>query len=257
MYGQAGDLYNTTAGQTQSQLPGAVNFANQQAQGAGNANLGNQQGGVYGGLNIGNQLMSSLNQSQNSPSATQGIYDQMMGQGNSYLGPLKASMEQNQANAQALNSGQNASQAAAAGMSGGSRQGVQDALMKSLGNQQLTSAENQMGYDTYNTALQNRLGIAQQADSNTLVRQNLMSGMLGQQQGTVNQGINNTGQVQGFGQGGINALNSAWGGLNNYAQSLGGPTVLNSGTSSNMGQGSSAGSGYGQSTGSSKGSGLL
>lgn len=256
-YGQAGNLYGTTSGQTQGQIPGAIDYSNQQAQGAGAANLNNMQGGAYGGLNIGKELMGSLNQSQNSPSNTQAIYSQMMGGGNSYLQPLQESMLQNEANAQNLNSGQNAAQAAASGMSGGSRQGVQDALMKSMGNQNLTEQMNKMGYNTYDKALQDRLGIAQQADANTLGRQQMMSGMLGQQQGTSDRAVANTGNVQGLGQGGINAINSAWGGLNNYRNSLGDPTVLNSGSSQRESQGTSNGWGMGNSSGSSKGSGLL
>jgi hypothetical protein len=255
LYNNGTNLYNSQLGQQQGMVNGAINYQNQQAQGAASANQGMQQGGVYGNLGIGNQLMSSLQQSQNSPSNTQQVYNQMMGQGNSYLGPLKASMEQNQANAQALNSGANAAQAAASGMSGGSRQGTQDALMKTLGNQQLTSAENQMGYDTYDKTLQNRLGIAQQADSNNLSRQQLMSGMLGQQQGAINQGINNTGNVQQYGMGQFNASNQPWQGLQNYQNAIGGPTILNNGSSFNQGQGSQSGSmsGINQSSGKSKG----
>jgi hypothetical protein len=257
LYGSAQNLFNQQTGTQQAMQPGAMDFSNQQAQGAANTNAGLQQGGVYGGLGIGNQLMDSLKQSQNTPSNTQAIYDQMMGQGNSYLGPLKASMEQNQANAQALNSGTNAAQAAASGMSGGSRQGVQDALMKTLGNQQLTSAENQMGYDTYDKTLQNRLGIAQQADANTLARQNLMSGMLGQQQNTVNQGIGNTAGIQQAGMNQFNVANQPYQGLQAYQGAIGAPTVLNQGNSFNQGQGTNTSWGAGQNSGSTKGGGLL
>ena len=257
LYGNAQNLFGQQTGTQQAMQPGAVDFSNQQAQGAAGANAGMQQGGVYGGLGIGNQLMDSLKQSQATPSNTQAIYEQMMGQGNSYLQPLQESMLQNQANAQALNSGTNAAQAAASGMSGGSRQGVQDALMKTLGNQNLTQQMNEMGYKTYDTALQNRLGIAQQADANTLARQNLMSGMLGQQQNTVNQGIGNTGGVQQAGMNQFNVANQPYQGLQAYQGAIGAPTVLNSGNSFNQGQGTNSSWGYGQNSGSSKGSGLL
>lgn len=253
LYGAAQNLFGTTNANTGKAIPGVVNYQQQAANQALKGNQGQINGGVYGNLGIGNQLMSSLNKSENNPSATQSIYSSIMGgNGNSYLEPLKASLEQNQANAQALNSGTNAAQAAASGMSGGSRQGVQDALMKTLGNQALTAQEAQMGYNTFNQDLQNKLGIAQQADSNTLARQQLMSGMLGQQQQTVNQGINNTGQIQGWGAAPINTYQSPWAGMQQYANTIGGPTVLNSGTSSNKGSGSSNSWGMNQSSGSGK-----
>jgi len=110
-----------------------------------------------------------------------------------------------------------------------------------------------MGYDTYDQALQNRLGIAQQADSNTLARQNLMSGMLGQQQNTVNQGIQNSQGVQQMGMSPFQAYQQPWTGLQNYSNAIGGPTVLNSGQSSSNSQGQGSGWGFGNSSGSSKG----
>jgi len=252
LYGQAQGVFGGTNATSQGMVPGAVNYQNQVAQGAQTANQANMQGGVYGGLNIGNQLMSSLQQSQNAPSQTQKVYNQMMGMGNSYLGPLKASMMQNEANAQALNSATIDAKAAASGMSGGSRQGTEDALMRTLGNQQLTNAENQMGYSTYDTALQNRLGIAQQADASNLARQQMMSGMLGQQQGTINQGIGTAGNVQGYGMGQFNAANAPWQGMQNYQSAIGRPTVLSQGTASDTGYGKSWGSGMGKTSGHSK-----
>jgi hypothetical protein len=115
----------------------------------------------------------------------------------------------------------------------------------------------QMGYNTFDQDLQNKLRIAEQADTNTFNRQQLMSGMLGQQQGTVQQGIGNTGAVQGYGQGQFNAMNSPWQGLQAYQGAVGGPTVLNRGSSSNQSQGWSTGQGMGQSSGAGKGGGLL
>ena len=257
MWGSAQNLFGGTNATSQKMVPGAVNFQNQQAQNAAIANQKNMQGGAYGGLDIGKQLMQSLQQSQNAPSQTQRVYNQMMGMGNSYLGPLKESMQQNEANAQALNSATIDAKAAAAGMSGGSRQGTEDALMRTLGNQQLTSAENQMGFNTYDTALQNRLGIAQQADASNLARQQLMSGLLGQYQGTINQGIGSTGNVQGYGMGQFNAANAPWMGMQQYQNAIGRPTVLSQGSSSDTGYGSSSGFGTGNSSGKSKGGGLL
>jgi len=258
LYGQAANLYDQTAGTSQGLVPGAVNQANQVAQGATAANQGNMQGGAYAPFNFGQQLSNSLQQSQNTPSASQQIYQGIMGgQGNSYLPAMRESMLQNQANAQSLNSGRIDAQAAAAGMSGGSRQGVQEGLMRSLGNQDVTSQMNQMGLNTFERDLQNKMTIANQADTNNFGRQQLMSGLLGQQQGTINQGIQMAPQVQQTGLGGFNAANAPWQGMQAYQGALGAPTILNQGTSTSTGSGTTSGRGMGTSSGGGKGGGLL
>jgi hypothetical protein len=256
LYGSAQNLYNSQFGQQQGMVPGAINFQNQQSQGAANANQGMQQGGVYGGLGIGNQLMDSLKQSQNTPSNMQQVNSMIMGgNGNSSLDAMKGTLESDAARAQNLNQAGNAANAAASGMSGGSRQGVMDAMGRNDINRTLTANEAKLGYDTFNSDLERKLNIAQQADTNTFNRQNLMSGMLGNQQGAVNQGIQNTGNVQGYGMGQFNAANQPWQGLQNYQNTIGGPTVLNSGNSWNQGSGSQSGSGWGttQNSGGTKG----
>jgi hypothetical protein len=256
LYGSAQNLYNQVSGTQQGMVPGAVNFQNQQAQGAANANSGMQQGGVYGGLGIGNQLMDSLRQSQNTPSNMQEVNRMIMGgNGNTSLDAMKGSLEADAARAQNLNQAGNAAQAAGVGMSGSSRQGVMDALGKNDINRGLMANEAKLGYDSFNSDLQRKMDIASAADTNTFNRQQLMSGMLGQQQGAVNQGIGNTTGVQQAGMGQFNAANQPWQGLQNYQNTLGAPTVLNSGSSYNTGQGSQSGSGWGttQNSGGTKG----
>jgi hypothetical protein len=254
MYGMAQSLFGDKMGELNRMTPGAMNFQNQQAQGAAGANQGMQQGGVYGGLGIGNQLMDSLKQSQNSPSNMQQINSMIMGgNGNSSLDALKGSLEANAARSGQLNSATNAAQSAASGMSGGSRQGVMDSLGANDINRNLQNTEAQLGYDTFNSDLQRKLDIAGAADANTFNRQNLMSGMLGQQQNTVNQGINNTGNIQQAGMGQFNVSNQPWNSFQQYANALGGPSVLNSGGSNSSSQGQGSGWGFGNSSGSSKG----
>lgn len=253
LYGAANQLFNTTSGNIQSATPQATQFSNTAANQALGANNQQLQGGVYNGLNIGNQLMSSLNKSLNSPSATQSIYSSIMGgNGNSYLPAMKSALETDARNTMNINSGTNAAQAAASGMSGGSRQGVMDALNNKFTAEGLNRAKAEMGYNTFDKDLQNKLGIALQADANTLGRQNLLSSMLGQQQGTINQGINNTGNLQNWGSNALNLYNAPWQGFQQYANTVGRPTVLNTGQSSNTGQASNFGWGMNQSSGSGK-----
>jgi hypothetical protein len=246
LYGSAKNLYNQQYNQQQGMNQGAVDYQNQQASGAATANQGMQQGGVYGGLGIGNQLMDSLKQSQNTPSNMQQVNSMIMGgNGNTSLDAMKGSLEADAARAGQLNSGTNAAQSAASGMSGGSRQGIADALGQNDINRSLMSTEANLGYNSFNSDLDRKLNIAQQADTNTFNRQNLMSGMLNQQQNTVNQGINNTGNVQGYGMGQYNASNAGSQALNNYKSAVGDATTLNSGNSWNQGSGSQSGSGWG------------
>jgi hypothetical protein len=254
LYGAAQNLFGQNNQQVQNAIPGAVDYMNNVANGTQSANQGMQQGGVYNGLNIGNQLMDSLNQSQNSPSNMQQINSMIMGgNGNNYLDAMKGTLENDASRINNLNSAENSAQAAASGMSGGSRQGVLDSLNRDNTNRNLQNTEAQLGYNTFDTDLQRKLGIAQQADSNTLARQNLMSGMLGQQQGAVNQGIQNSQGVQQMGMSPFQAYQQPWTGLQNYSNTIGGPTVLNSGQSSSNSQGQGSGWGFGNSSGSSKG----
>jgi hypothetical protein len=255
LYNQAGNLYNSQVGQTSNMTPGAIDFQNQQAQSAAGANQGMQQGGVYGGLGIGNQLMQSLQQSQNNPSNMQQVNSMIMGgNGNTSLDAMRGTLESDAARAGQLNSATNAAQAAASGMSGGSRQGVADALGRGEINRALTANEANLGYQSFDKDLQRKLDIAGAADTNTFNRQNLMSGMLGQQQNTVNQGIGNTTGIQQLGMGQFNAASQPWQQMQGYQQALGAPNVLNSGNSWNQGQGSQSGSGWGttQNSGSGK-----
>jgi hypothetical protein len=253
LYGQAGNLFGQTNRQSQVLTPGAINYQNQVAQNANAANQRNMQGGAYGGLNIGNQLMSSLRQSGSTPSATSQIYGQMMGgSGNNYADAMKASYISDANRAQKMMLGNLDARAAASGMSGGSRQGIAEALGNSDINRNLQQNLASTGYNTFDKDLQNKLNIAQQADQGTFNRQQLMSDMLGQQQGTANQGIANAGNIQGLGMGQFNAANSPWQGMQQYQSALGAPTILNQGSSSSTGKGASSGFGMGQSSGSSK-----
>jgi hypothetical protein len=251
LYSAAQNLFGSQMGNNQN----AQNWSQNQANGAATANQDMQQGGVYGGLGIGDQLMKSLQQSQNNPSNMQQINSMIMGgNGNTSLDAMKSSLEANAARANNLTSAEDSAKAAASGMSGGSRQGVMDALNRDNTNRNLQSTEANLGYNSFNDDLNRKLGIASQADANNFGRQQLMSGMLNSQQGTINQGINNTGNIQGYGN---NANNTGWNQLDQYRNAIGGPTVLNSGNSSNNSQGASTGWGTGQNSGSGKGSGLL
>jgi hypothetical protein len=191
------------------------------------------QGGAYQGLGIGNQLMSSLQQSQNSPTNTQQIYAQMMGgNGNNYADAMKASYI-GDANRAADNMNRTLdARATGDGMNGGSRQGLAQAQGYYDINSNLQHNLAQTGYNTFNQDLQNKLGIAGQADQNTLARQQMMSGMLGQQNAATTGAIGSGEAMQNLGLGAMAPASAGWGNLQGLASAIGSPTVLSSGQSS-------------------------
>ena len=246
-------LYNTTAGQfknvnnnTNAQIPGVSQYVNQVNSGVMPAYQNDLNGGAYAGQDYGKQLSDSLSSTLNNPSNTQQVYSSIMGgNGNTSLDAMKHSLEQNAGRSLALNQGTNSAQAEAAGMSGSSRQGVYDALNKSLSDQNLQSTEANLGYDTFNQDLNNKLGIAGQADSNTLQRQQMLAGLLGQKQGTINNAIGQGGTIQNLGMGSFAPTMIPWQNLSNYSNVIGAPTVLSKGTSVSSGNSSSKGGGGG------------
>ena len=247
LYNSAQSLFGSTNNQTSAAQPGAQNIVSGAANSALPALQSNLQGGAYAGLGAGNTLMQSLMQSLNSPSATQQVYSSIMGgNGNSYAPALNASMETQAQNAKNMNMQTTAAQAAADGQSGSSGQGVAQALGNQFIDQNLQANEAQTGYNAYNTDLQNKLGIAQQADSNTLSRQQLLQQLLGQQQGTIDNGINQASGVQNLGMGTLAPSSAQWGNLGNWASALGSPTVLSSGSGSGNSKGKTAAAGLGK-----------
>jgi len=233
MYGAAADTFGNTGSAISGQTPGAQSYIDQTNQSAMPEWQNQLSGGVYQGMDNANQLSNSLQQSLSNPTATSQIYGQMMGgQGNNYADAMKASYigDANRATDNMLANLD--ARAAASGMSGGSRHGtatsqgmydINSNLQKNLAN---------VGYNTFDKDLANKLNIAQQADQGTLARQQMMAGMLGQQQGVQTGALNAGGQMQNLGMGSFAPTMMPWQNMSNYANSIGSPTVLNSGGSS-------------------------
>jgi hypothetical protein len=117
-------------------------------------------------------------------------------------------------------------------MSGGSRHGIATSQGMYDINSNLQKNLADTGYNTFDKDLANKLNIAQQADQGTLARQQLMSNMLGQQQGVQTGALNAGGQMQNLGMGSMAPTMMPWQNMSNYANSIGSPTVLSSGGSS-------------------------
>ena len=233
MYNAAAGTFGGVGNSINQQMGGVQDYINRTNQSAMPEWQNQLNGGVYQNMDNANKLSESLQQSLNSPTNTQNIYSQMMGgNGNNYADAMKAgyTADANRATDNMLSTLD--ARAAASGMSGGSRHGVATSQGMYDINSNLQKNLARTGYETFDKDLQNKLGIAQQADQGTLARQQMMSGMLGQQQslqtGALGQGQN----MQNLGMGGFAPGMMPWQNISNWANILGSPTVLNSGNSS-------------------------
>ena len=233
LYGNAQDLFNQTNTGMQGLQPGATQNMQDTYNQVNPAYQEQLQGGAYRDMGLQNQLMGSLNQSMNQPSAMSQINAMTMGgEGNNYADAMKDQYIQdaNRAQEQML-SGLDA-RAASSGMSGGSRHGIAQGLGMARVNDALQSNLAKTGYDTFDEDLQRKLDIAQQADQGNLARQQMMSGMIGQQnqaqQGAIQGGQN----MQNINMGQYAPQMMPWDAMGQYGNVIGRPTILGSGSQS-------------------------
>ena len=242
MYGSMGNLFNQTNNQMQGQIPGAI----QQQQGVfndANQNWNNQmQGGAFQGMDLQGMYGDALQGGGNEQFMNEQI---MGGAGNDYAQAMQGQL-QNQSNerlGQSLAS--NDARAAGNGMSGSSRHGITESNLYNNANDRLAEQQTNVGYNTFADNQARQMGIAQRADQFDMGRLNNVSGMMGQQQGAMNQGMQNSGNMQNLGMGQFAPSMAPWGAANNYSQNMGSPTVLGSGSgsggSSSKGKGGSGG----------------
>lgn len=231
---QIGNSANQSAGDLSSILGNMTGITNQMA-----------AGGAYGNSDdIRNKLYSMMGQD----SQTGQMYNSIVGgNGNSYVDPLIDSLRSDSAqNLQGLRN-QNAMSAADVGQSGSSRQAMEDAMMGAQANRDLTTQENSLRQGAYDTDLQLKLGIAQQADSNNQSEQDRLYNMLsGNQSSLQNAGSMGTllsqlasGQMSPY----LQAQQSQWDPYSNASNILGNAIVLGngSGSSNSKGFGTSGG----------------
>lgn len=247
LYDSAAGLFGTTNNQMQSLIPGATK---QQQQISADAMPAYQQqlaGGSTANMGLQDMLSQSLQQSMNNPSATSQMYANIMGgSGNNYADIMK-----DQYLKDASRAGQNMmsnmdARAVAAGQSGGSRHGVAQAEGWRNINDQLQQNMAQTGYETFDKDLQNKLNIAGLADQNTLAQQQMMSDMLSGQNAAQQGGIQAGQTMQNLGMGSFAPSMAPWQSAESYANVLGRPTVLGSGSSAAGSDSKSSGIGIGK-----------
>lgn len=212
-------------------------------------------GGAFAGLGTGNTLMSSLNNSLNSPTNTQAIYQQIMGgPGNNYADAMKAAYI-GDANRVADNMMRTLdARATGSGMSGGGRHGIAQAQGMYDINSNLQHNLAQVGYNTFDKDLANKLQIANQADQGTLARQQMLADLLTQQNNASVGALNFGEGMQNLGLGTIAPSSASWSNLNGLLSAIGAPIVLNQGSSNSSSQGTSFGNSQGTNNGISIGS---
>ncbi len=240
MYGQMSGLFNETNSQMQGQVPGAV----QQQQGVFNqANQGFQnqlQGGAFAGMPLQQNYQDALRGGGNEQFIDQSI---MGGQGNNYVDAMRGQMQDDSDTRLGRQFAQSDARAAGAGMGGSSRHGLLQARMAEDEGDRLGAQQTALGFNTFDRDLDRKLGIAQRADRFDMGRLENTSGMLGQQQGAMQGGLNYGQNMQNLGMGQFAPSMAPWQAAGQYAGSMGGPTVLGQGSSAGASRGLSSGMG--------------
>lgn len=239
LYGQLSGLFNQTNQGINQQLPGAINQANQTVSAVNPAFNNLINGGAYGNIDA-SKLQDQIYSSMQAPTASQQINNMIMGgAGNNYADAMKSQYVQD-ANIATKNMLNNLdARASVAGMPGSSRQGIAQGVGIQGINQNLQRNLAETGYNTFDKDLDRKLAIAGQADQANLARQGMLSSMLAGKQNSMLSGLGMAGDVANIGNIGMNMYNAPWQAMGNWANILGRPTILGSGSNSAMSSGSS------------------
>ena len=233
LYQGAQDLFGKTNAGMQNLQGGATRNMQDTFNQANPAWQDQLQGGAYKDMGLQTQLMDSLNQSMGKPSAMSEIDAMTMGgEGNNYADAMKESYINDANRAQDSMLASLDARAAASMMSGGSRHGMATGLGSARISDELQRGMAKIGYDTFDKDLTRKLSIAQQADQGNLARQQMMSGMIGQQnqaqQGAIQGGQN----MQNINMGQYAPQMMPWDAMSQYGNVIGRPTILGSGSQS-------------------------
>lgn len=242
LYGQIGGLFNQSNNQVQSQIPGAVDQQNQVFNQSNQGALDQLGGGAYKGLDLQGDYRNALQGGGNEQFINQSI---MGGSGNNFTDAMKQQMQSDSFDRLGKGLAMNDLRASNAGQSGSSRHGITerglfDDELDRLGNQQT-----QLGFNTFDKDLDRKLGIAQRADQFDMGRLQQTGSMLGNQNQAMQSGIQAGQGLQNLGMGQFAPSQVPWQMSGQYANNIGRPTVLGSGT----GSGDSSSKGFGMSAG--------
>lgn len=194
------------------------------------------QNQLGGGFQANPGLMRAIQESMSGPSSMGQMYNSIVGgEGNTYIDPMVDAMKSGMQTDYDRNFNPSLDMAAAAaGQSGSSRHGIESALGKSELGRNMSNAESMLRGSAYDTDLNMKLDIARQADLGRGQAQDRGIDLL-RMQNQNQQGALAGGQgMQGMGNAPMNIqtqLNQIpWQNLLQYAQAIGAPTVLGSGS---------------------------
>ena len=194
-------------------------------------------------------LSSAIQSSMQSPTSTGKMYENIVGgAGNTYIDPLVKSMKAGQMDNLERQMPNLDMSAVSAGQAGSSRHGIAEGLMRSDANKQMLDSENQMRAGAYDTDMNWKMKIAQQADLGRGQAQDRGINMLNMQNDASRFGLQNQREMQDLagyqlqnrqGQG-----NQIWDQLNKYKSGVGAPLVLGQSSGSGNMSGESKSSGH-------------
>lgn len=230
LYNNVANLFNYTTNGAKSLTPQAISSMNQMTGSAVPAWQQQLSGGLFDGQRIQDRLMDSLGQSMNKPTETAGVYaDIMGGEGNNYADALKSRFMNDAKNAYGNMMNTMDARAVGAGQSGSSRHGIVQAQGAKDINDALLNNMANVGYESFDKDLANKLSIAGMADQNTLARQQMLQQMLGNANQSQQYGLGAGSDMQNMSMTQFQPYSIPWSYASNYANAIGRPTVLGSG----------------------------
>lgn len=229
LYSQIGSLFGQTNDGMQGQISGATDWMNQIRDQSSPYWQNQMQGGAYQGMDLQNQYNQALGGGGNEQFMNEQI---MGGAGNNYVDAMKDTMARDAQTSLGGQLAMNDARASGAGMSGSSRHGITESGVYSDTAQQLSDAQTRLGYDTFDKDMQRKMDIARNADQFDMNKIQNLSGMLGQQQNTMNQGLAGASGMQNLGMGTFSPYMAPWQMTGQYANAIGRPTILGEGTMS-------------------------
>ncbi len=245
LYKHAENLFDSNGLQALENSANNLTGFNQGIMDTANTGFQNQMGGGSFGdtSDVREKLMSSMGQ----PSQMGQMYNSIVGgEGNTYADPMVNAMKQGAMENNAMLQSGTAMDAAAMGQGGSSRHAMQNAMTNRMTNQDMMNQETAIRGGAYDKDLAMKMDIASMADSNRQSEQDRMMSMMTGSDANQRAGMGYGSNMQNLGMGSMaphmQVNNQQWGNLNNYANALGGPTVLTSGgqNGSSKGGGASA-----------------
>lgn len=254
LYGNASALWGQNMGQMgqmQNQADMAAERMNQSYTGQQPAWMNQLGGGVYSGTNdaVNQSLVDSLSASMSGPSNMGQMYESIVGgEGNTYIDPMVDAMKQStQQDLERYGVPQTDAAAVAAGQSGSSRHGIAEGLMRADAAQNMANQEAQMRGQAYDKDLAMKMNIAQQADLGKGQAQQRAIDLMNSQNAAQQWGLGQGGMMQQQAMGGMapymQMQQAPWQAFGQYANAIGGPTILGSGSQSGSSKASAASGG--------------